>query len=140
MMGLPPASLVAFLLAAAITSSPAIADDDFSIAGTYVQNVACKGDGSDPKAKIVRITNTEIHSSFGICKFINKHRDGNTLVAQMSCNGEGGNVLLGEVSFTLRAERIIDFVDQDKTYRSTLYPCPQAGVAPERPQTTGNLE
>src|SRR5690348_590744 len=53
----------------AVMSGPVAAEDDFSIAGTYVQNAACKGDGTDPAAKLVRITETDVHSSFGICKF-----------------------------------------------------------------------
>jgi hypothetical protein len=121
-MGLASPPLIVLSLALS-TTLPAIAGDDLSIIGTYVQDAACKGDGSDSKANLVRITNTEVHSRFGVCRFMNKHREGNALIAQMSCNGEAGNVLLGEVKFTVRPDNTIDVVDQDKTYRSTLYPC-----------------
>jgi len=121
--------IVAAAMAASVMSSPALAEDAFSIAGTYVQNAACKGDGTDPAGKLVRITDSDVHSSFGICKFVKKEQDGHTLAAQMSCDGPGGNVLLGDVRFTVRDDKNIDFVDQDNTYRSVLYKCPQAGVA-----------
>jgi len=122
--------MVAAAIAASVMSSPVLAEDAFSIAGTYVQNAACKGDGTDPTGKVVRITDTDVHSSFGICKFVKKEQDGHTLAAQMSCDGPGGNVLLGDVRFTVRDDKNIDFVDQDNTYRSVLYKCPQAGASP----------
>jgi hypothetical protein len=118
--------VVAAAMAALIMSGSALAADGFSIAGTYVQNAVCKGDGTDPAGKVVRITDTDVHSSFGICKFVKKEQDGHTLAAQMSCDGPGGNILLGDVRFTVRDDKNIDFVDQDNTYRSVLYKCPQA--------------
>lgn len=121
-------------VAAAVTSAtllwvPSLAADDFSIAGIYVQNAACKGDGTDPAGKVVRITETDVHSSFGTCRFVKKEHEGNTLAAQMSCDGPGGNILLGDVRFTVRGDKNIDFVDQDNTYRSVLYKCPQTDAA-----------
>ena len=107
--------------------------DDFTIAGTYTQNVSCKGDGTDPAAKLVRISDIEIHSSFGVCKFVKKEHAGNVLAAQMSCDGPGGNILLGDVRFTVRADKNIDFVDQDNTYKSVLYRCPQTDAAAPSP-------
>ncbi len=126
-------AIAAAAMLAALVSGPAAADDAFSIAGTYVQNAACKGDGTDPAAKLVRITETDIHSSFGVCKFVKKEHDGNTLAAQMSCDGPGGNILLGDVRFTVRDDKNIDFVDQDNTYRSVLYRCPQADAGQRAP-------
>jgi hypothetical protein len=126
--GILAAAMVASLISSPVMSGPVSAQDEFSIAGTYVQNAACKGDGSDPAAKLVRITDTDIHSSFGICKFVKKEHDGHTLAAQMSCDGPGGNVLLGDVRFTVRDDKNIDFVDQDNTYRSVLYKCPQTNA------------
>ena len=115
---------------ASIAPSPLIADDGLSLNGTYVQNAACKGDGSDPAAKLVKIGDGEIHSSFGICTFLKKERDGRTFAAQMSCNGPGGNILLGDVRFTVRDDnKTIDFIDQDNTYRAVLYRCPQGDAA-----------
>jgi len=116
----------AVVAAIVVACAPALAEDVFSIAGTYLQNAACKGDGTDPAAKLVRITDTDIHSSFGVCTFVKKEHEGKTLAAQMSCDGPGGNILLGDVKFTVRDDKAIDFVDQDNTYRSVLYKCPQA--------------
>jgi len=118
--------VVAAAMAALIMPGWALAADGISIAGTYVQNAICKGDGTDPAGKVVRITDTDVLSSFGICKFVKKEQDGHTLAAQMSCDGPGGNILLGDVRFTVRDDKNIDFVDQDNTYRSVLYKCPQA--------------
>jgi len=124
MQGVAAAAVIA-----AFASGAVLAADDFSIAGVYVQNMACKGDGTDPAAKVVRITETDVHSSFGTCKFVKKEHDGNTLAAQMSCDGPGGNVLLGDVRFTVRDDKNVDFVDQDNTYKSVLYKCPQTGAS-----------
>jgi hypothetical protein len=123
-------SLVAAAMLAAIAPSLLLAEDGVSINGTYVQNTACKGDGSDPAGKLVKIGDTEIHSSFGVCTFLKKERDGKTVAAQMSCNGPGGNILLGDVRFTVRDDnKTIDFIDQDNTYRAVLYRCPQGDAA-----------
>jgi hypothetical protein len=128
------------VVAAAIVAScaflPALAEDDFSIVGTYVQNAACKGDGTDPAAKVVRITETDVQSNFGVCTFLKKEHDGKTLAAQMSCNGPGGNILLGDVRFTVRDEKTVDFVDQDNTYKSVLYKCPHTDTARQIPAAT----
>src|ERR1700716_2725448 len=126
------------VLAAICAGLPALAQDGVSITGTYVQNAACKGDGSDPAAKLVRITETDVHSSFGVCTFVKKEHDGHTLAAQMSCHGPGGTILLGDVRFTVRADKNIDFVDQDNTYKSVLYKCPQTNAARQAPVTTSS--
>lgn len=123
-------------IATTIASCPALAGDQFSIAGTYVQNAACKGDGSDPAKMLVRISENDVHSSFGVCTFVRKEYEGNLLKAQMSCNGPGGNMLLGDVRFTVRDEKTVEFIDQDNTYHSVLYRCPQSDSARQAPATT----
>jgi len=128
--------IAATAIIVAFASCPAVADDAFSIAGTYVQNAACKGDGSDPAKMVVRITDSDVHSSFGLCTFVRKEFEGNALKAQMSCNGPGGNMLLGDVRFTLRADKNLDFVDQDHTYNAVLHRCPQTSAAQQQPATT----
>jgi len=128
-------SVLAAAILACVAGSPLCADDAFSINGTYVQNAACKGDGTDPAAKLVKIADNEIHSSFGVCTFLKKERDGKTIAAQMSCNGPGGNILLGDVRFTMRDDnKTIDFIDQDNTYRAVLYRCPQQTDAARQTQ------
>jgi len=123
-------------IATTIASCPALAGDQFSIAGTYVQNAACKGDGSDPAKMLVRISENDVHSSFGVCTFVRKEYEGNLLKAQMSCNGPGGNMLLGDVRFSLRADKNIDFVDQDHTYNVVLHRCPQTSAAQQQSSAT----
>ncbi|HEY1544716.1 MAG TPA: hypothetical protein VGG01_20140, partial [Xanthobacteraceae bacterium] len=71
-MGYGMHGVVAAAVVASFVCGPVRAADDFSIVGVYVQNTACKGDGTDPAAKLVRITETDIHSNFGICKFVKK--------------------------------------------------------------------
>ena len=121
--------IAALAIVVTFASVPALAGDEFPIAGTYVQNAACKGDGSDPAKMLVRITDADIHSSFGVCTFVRKEYEGNLLKAQMSCNGPAGNMLLGDVRFTLRGDKNIDFVDQDHTYNVVLHRCPQTSAA-----------
>src|SRR5215468_11408309 len=128
--------IAAAAIVVAAASCPALAGDEFSIAGTYVQNAACKGDGSDPAKMLVRISENDVHSSFGVCTFVRKEYEGNALKAQMSCNGPGGNMLLGDVRFTLRADKNIDFADQDHTYNAVLHRCPQTSAAQQRPAAT----
>ena len=123
-------ALTASVIAAA--ACPALGEE-FSIAGTYVQNAACKGDGSDPVKMVVRITEADVHSSFGVCTFVRKEFEGNALKAQMSCDGPAGNMLLGDVRFTLRADKNLDFVDQDHTYNVVLHRCPQSSAAQQQP-------
>lgn len=125
--------IAAIAFVVTFAAGPALAGDEFSIAGTYVQNAACKGDGSDPAKMVVRISEKDIHSSFGRCTFVRKEFEGNILKAQMSCNGPAGNMLLGDVRFTVRADKNIDFVDQDHTYNVVLYRCPQTSAAQEQP-------
>ena len=128
--------IAATAIVVAAAACPALAGEEFSIAGTYVQNAACKGDGSDPAKMVVRITESDIHSNFGVCTFVRKEFEGNALKAQMSCDGPAGNMLLGDVRFTLRADKNIDFVDQDHTYNVVLHRCPQSSAAQQQPAAT----
>jgi hypothetical protein len=125
--------VAALVMIVTLASCPALAGGEFSIAGTYVQNTACKGDGSDPAKMLVRIGENDVHSSFGVCTFVRKEYEGNLLKAQMSCNGPAGNMLLGDVRFTLRADKNIDFVDQDHTYNVILHRCPQTSASQQQP-------
>ena len=135
-MGFDMRAVAVLAMIVIIATGPARAGEEFSIAGTYVQNSACKGDGSDPVKMLVRIGENEVHSSFGVCTFVRKEYEGNLLKAQMSCNGPAGNMLLGDVRFTLRADKNIDFVDQDHTYNVVLHRCPQSSAAQQQPVTT----
>jgi hypothetical protein len=100
--------------------------EEFPVVGTFTQKVACKGDGSDPKSALVKITAEQIESSFGICTIIDKQRDGNKIRVQTSCKSTKGYVVDGDVILTLRSDNKIDIEDQDNNYKNVLSPCPAA--------------
>jgi hypothetical protein len=114
------AGAVAALL---VMAAPACADDDFPIIGNYTQNVKCKGDGTDPADAKVAITEKDITSNVGVCAILNKKRDGNAITAHVECKLAGGP-LLGDVSFTIRPDKTLKFVDRDSNYNAILHKCP----------------
>jgi hypothetical protein len=104
--------------------SSACAQEDFPIVGTYTENQVCKGDGSGSNIPRVKITARNIESTFGLCTILDSKRNGNTFAVHVECTGAGGSALLGDVTFTLRDDKTIDFSDQDQTYKAVLYKCP----------------
>lgn len=106
-----------------LTLSAACADD-FPLTGNYTQNVACKGDGSDPATAKVTISPQEIVSNVGICTILDQKKDGRSISAHVECKFAGGP-LMGDITFTPRPDNTIEFVDRDKTYKAVLYRCPQ---------------
>jgi hypothetical protein len=111
-------------LGASTLFSSSILAEDFPVVGTFTQKIACKGDGSDPKSALVKITPEQIESSFGICTIMDKQRDGNKIRVQTSCKSTKGYVVDGDVIFTLRDDNKIDIEDQDNNYKNVLSPCP----------------
>jgi hypothetical protein len=107
-----------------LTLSAAFAADDFPLTGNYTQNVACKGDGSDPATAKVTISRQEIVSNVGICTILDQKKDGRSISAHVECKFAGGP-LMGDITFTPRPDNTIEFVDRDKTYKAVLYRCPQ---------------
>jgi hypothetical protein len=103
---------------------PALGDDFFPITGTYIENQPCKGDGSDPVAQRVKITANNIDSNFGLCALADKRREGNKFTVQVQCKDSTGTVLMSDVTFTLRNDKVLDFTDQYQTYTATLHKCP----------------
>lgn len=102
----------------------AAAGDDFPLTGNYTQNVACKGDGSDPAAAKVTISPKEIVSNVGVCTILDKKQDGQSISAHVECKLAGGP-LMGDITFTLRPDNTVEFIDRDMTYKALLYRCPQ---------------
>lgn len=102
----------------------AFGEDDFPIAGTYMQNENCKGDGSDPVELRVQITPKDINSSMGLCLILDRKREGETIKARIECNGAAG-VIMGDVSFTMQPDKSLQFEDKDSTYTATLHKCPE---------------
>jgi hypothetical protein len=102
----------------------AFAEDDFPIVGNYTQNVACKGDGSDPVAVKVKITPQEIVSNVGVCTILNIKHEGETITTHVECKFPAGP-LMGDITFTPRPDHNIDFVDREGNYKAILHPCPK---------------
>jgi hypothetical protein len=112
------------IAAAAMAGAGATAAaDDFPLTGNYTQNAACKGDGSDPVAIQVKISPKEIVSNVGTCTIIDSTHDGDTYTVRVECKFASGP-LMGNLSFTMRPDKTIDFVDRDGNYKAVLHPCP----------------
>ena len=108
----------------AMLASQVQAEDDFPIVGTYTENQACKPDGTNPSVSRVKITTRDIDSVFGLCTILSRKREGATYVVHVECKSPGGSQMLGDVNFTPREDKAIDFSDQDQTYKAVLYKCP----------------
>jgi hypothetical protein len=111
-------------LATLTTASKSMSDDEFPLVGTYTENQPCTADSSDPNVSRVKITPSEIDSVFGLCTILENTREGNTFAVHVDCKGPGGSQMLGDVSFTVREDKTIDFSDQDQTYKAVLHKCP----------------
>jgi hypothetical protein len=105
-----------------VPTTPVSCADDFPLVGTYTENEPCEGAG--PDVSRVKITPTEIDSVFGLCSILDIKHDGNTFRVHIECKGAGGSQMLGDVSFIPRNDQIVDFSDQDQTYKAVLYKCP----------------
>ena len=114
---------VVLALCAITGAAAALADDDFPLAGNYTQNVPCKGDGSDPQALQVKISPQEIVSNVGVCAVLNTKRDGDTFTEHVECKLAGGPIM-GDISFTPRPDKTVDFIDRDGNYKTILHRCP----------------
>jgi hypothetical protein len=90
--------------------------------GNFTQNAPCKGDGSDPAELKVRITADQIESKSGICNFLSATPEPNRLKANIECHFPAGP-LIGDVTFTQKANGTIDVVDRDNNYTAILYRC-----------------
>ena len=112
------------IVALAMLATPVLGEEDFPLVGTYTENQVCKGDGSDSGVSRVKITGRDIDSVFGLCTILSRKREGATFAVHVECKGPGGSQMLGDVNFTPRDDKIVDFSDQDQTYKATLYKCP----------------
>jgi hypothetical protein len=118
------AARVLGVIALAALGTAAPGEEDFPLVGTYTENQVCKGDGSDSGVSRVKITLEDIDSVFGLCTILNKKREGPTFAVHVECKGPGGSQMVGDVNFTLRDDKTIDFSDQDQTYKAVLHRCP----------------
>jgi hypothetical protein len=92
--------------------------------GNFTQNAPCKGDGSDPAELKVRIAADQIQSKSGVCNFLSVTPEPNRLKANMECHFPAGP-LIGDVTFTQKANGTINVVDRDNNYNAILYRCPK---------------
>ncbi len=120
----PVAGSVALAVVVVVISSAVVAADDFPLSGNYTQNVACKGDGSDPQFAKVTISAQEIVSNVGVCTILDTKKDGDSIFAHVECKFPSGP-LMGDITFTPRPDKTVEFVDRDMTYKAILYRCPQ---------------
>jgi hypothetical protein len=111
-------------LGAAVLSSGALAADDFPIAGTYTQDEACKGDGSDPSYLLVKITPKDISYASGVCSIDHTEQDANKTTMKVTCKFLSGAVMGSDISFTARDSATLDMAQQDGSYKAVLHRCP----------------
>ncbi len=119
--------LAAAVFAAVISPADAATAENTSplaaLAGTYMQNVACKGNAKDEAALKVTISAQEIISNIGICKVLSSAQDSKSVKAHVECKFPAGP-LIGDITFTPRPDKTIKFIDRDNTYNAVLHPCP----------------
>ena len=108
-------------VALATFATPVLGEDDFPIVGTCTENTPCTGDGSNVSR--VTITDRDIDSAFGLCTILSRKRQGASFAVHVECKGPNGNQMLGDVNFTPRDDKIVDFSDLHQTYKATLYKC-----------------
>jgi hypothetical protein len=109
---------------AALVVATAVAAEEFSVAGTYVQKRACRGDGSDPQRLLVVIAADEIKYGGGTCMLTEKRVEGETLSARATCKFRSGRILSSNITLTRRADNNLEMVDPEGAYTTVLYRCP----------------
>jgi hypothetical protein len=109
--------------AAASPAAPVATTDDFPLIGTYMQNVPCKGDGTDQPALKVTISQQQIVSNIGVCTILDNKRDGASYKLHVECKFPAGP-LVGDLTFTPQPDKTVKFVDRDNTYNAVLHRCP----------------
>ena len=100
-----------------------LAQGDFPLIGTYMQNVPCKGDGTDQAALKVTISPQQIVSNIGVCTILDNKLDGKSYKLHVECKFPAGP-LVGDLTFTLQPDKTIKFIDRDNTYNAILHRCP----------------
>lgn len=108
---------------AMVMAMGAWAGEEFPIAGTYTQEVPCRGDGSDLEDLRVKITPREITYSGGVCALSDETRTGNRVSVRATCRQPGGVTLTGDITFTIRDDTTVDMADQDNNYSFVLHKC-----------------
>jgi hypothetical protein len=110
-------------IAVLFVNQAVLGEDDFPIVGTYMRDIACTGNGSQRPDLLVTITPKRIESPMGSCSILSRKRSGKAISAHVECKVPGDQLILGDVTFTIRDEKTLDFEDQDHTSDATLYRC-----------------
>ena len=111
-------------IGAACAPAAAAAQDDAALVGTYTQKHACKGDGSNTPKDLVKITDTMADSNFGPCTFGgDKAWSGKTLKATATCKQKTGGEYDVKLSFTMKDDKTVDFLEEGSQYKSVLHRC-----------------
>ncbi len=113
-----------FIAQSAGAAATAPAPSDFPLTGTYMQNVPCKGDGSDDKTLKVTISPQQIVSNVGVCAILDNKQAGKSYKLHVECKFPAGP-MVGDLTFTPQPDNTVKFVDRDKTYNAILHRCPQ---------------
>ncbi len=113
----------AALAALLFLNQPVLGEDDFPIVGTYMRDTACTGTGTHRSDLLVTITHKRIESPMGSCNILSRKRTGQAILAHVECKIPGDQLILGDVTFTIRDDKTVDFEDQDHTSDATLYRC-----------------
>ncbi len=111
------------LFAALFLSPPVSGKDEFPIAGTYLRDMVCVGNGPPRSDLMVTITPKRIESTMANCNILSHKRVGQTVSAHVECMMPGNQPILGDVTFTIRDDKTLDFEDQDHTSDATLHKC-----------------
>ena len=119
---MPIAARLLGIVTLATIATQVLGEDDFPIVGTYTENTPCTGGRSDVSR--VTITARDIDLVFGLCTILSRKREGATFAVHLECTGPNGNQMLGDVNFTPRDDKPVDFSDLNQTYKATLYKCP----------------
>ena len=119
---MPIAARMLGIVTLATITTQVLGEDDFTIVGTYTENTPCTGGGSDVSR--VTITARDIDSVFGLCTILSRKREGAAFAVHLECKGPNGNQMLGDVNFTPRDGKTVDFSDLTQTYKATLHKCP----------------
>ena len=116
--------LIIALIGLGALAAPAAAQTDAALVGTYTQKHACKGDGTSTPKDLVKITDTMADSNFGPCTFnSDKAWSGTTLKATATCKQKIGGEYDVKLSFTIKEDKTVDFLEEGSQYKSVLYRC-----------------
>ncbi len=116
--------IIALAIGAACAPAAAQESQDAALVGTYTQKHACQGDGSSTPKDVVKISDKMADSNFGPCTFnADKAWSGKTMKATATCKQRTGGEYDVKLSFTLKDDKTVDFLEEGSQYKSVLYRC-----------------